>query len=228
MLNVHRVPATEAGSRRTLFVLHGLGDSHEGWEWLPGELDLPWLNYVLVDAPDPHFGGFSWFALKIHDDAGPEIAGGGVERSRRLVLDLIAAEVASGVPAAEIAVLGFSQGCLMALDAGLRNPVPLAGIVGISGWVDQPDRLVAEAPAAARGVPVLVTHGSHDPLLPIEGVRPLVQRLQAGGFDVVWQEFEKEHTVAGRAEVNFIKRFLESAFAMPPRKSKRGSGGAAD
>ncbi len=225
MLNLHHVPASEHGSRRTLVILHGLGDSHEGWSWLPNELELPWLNHVLVDAPDPHFGGYSWFGLRNEGANGPEIVGDGVARSRRMLLDLLASLHASGVPASEIAILGFSQGCLMALDAGLRNPEGLAGVVGISGWIDQPERLIAEAPECARKVPVLVTHGSHDPLIPIDGVRPLVGRLQAAGFDVVWQEFEKEHTVAGRAEVNFIRRFLESAFGMPPTKVRRGSGG---
>lgn len=225
MLQFQRIPAADTSSRRTLVVLHGLGDSSDGWAWLPGELGLPWLNYLLVDAPDPHFDGFSWFTLRLQDEGGPTIVGDGVQRSRRMLLELLASVEASGVPPSETALLGFSQGCLMALDAGLRHPGPLAAVVGISGWVDQPARLAAEAPGVARNVPVLVTHGLHDPLIPVDRVRPLVRQLQEAGFDVVWQEFEKEHTVAGRAEVNFIRRFLESAFGMPPAKSSRGAGG---
>ncbi len=225
MLNAVRIPARDATSRRTLLVLHGLGDSAEGWEWLPGELSLPWLNCLLANAPDDYFGGHSWFDLKVRDGTAPEIVGDGVERSRRLIHDLIGREIAAGVSATEIAILGFSQGCVMTLDAGLRHPGRLAGLVGISGWAHQPERLIAEAAPTARALPVLVTHGLQDPLLPIDWVRPQMKLLQAAGFDLVWQEFEKEHTVAGRAEVNFIRRFLESAFAMPPQPTRRGATG---
>ena len=61
-----------------MVVLHGLGDSIEGYRWLPNALALPWMNFVLVNAPDPYFGGFSWY--NIAGDPAP-----GVERSRRLV-----------------------------------------------------------------------------------------------------------------------------------------------
>ena len=37
-------------------MLHGLGDSIEGYRWMPEALDLPWLNYLLVNAPDANMG----------------------------------------------------------------------------------------------------------------------------------------------------------------------------
>ena len=51
-----------------LVVLHGLGDSSEGWEWLPQELQLPWMNYLLVNAPDEYFSGRSWFGIRFPMD----------------------------------------------------------------------------------------------------------------------------------------------------------------
>ena len=95
MLNVVRIPARDTVSRRTLVVLHGLGDSHEGWEWLPRELDLPWLNCLLVDAPEAYFGGFSWFGLSVQEGTTPRIVGEGVVRSRALINELIDHEVAT-------------------------------------------------------------------------------------------------------------------------------------
>ena len=61
MLHGEFIPAAEKDSRRLFVVLHGLGDSLAGWRWLPGALDLPWLNYLLVNAPDEYYGGYSWF-----------------------------------------------------------------------------------------------------------------------------------------------------------------------
>ncbi len=231
MLTGTRVQAQEAGSRPLLVVLHGLGDSSEGWEWLPQELQLPWMNYLLVNAPDEYFSGRSWFGIRFPMDGRvdgtlPPVDGWAIERSRRLLWELIDAERANGLKSEEIAVLGFSQGCLMTLEAGLRYRDPLAGLVGISGWVHEPEQLIAEAPGHARSVPVLMTHGTVDPLLGIEHVRPQAKRVKDAGFDLSWQEFDKEHTVAGRAEVQFIARFLEQSFGRPVAR-RRGSAGTA-
>ena len=61
MLNAQFIPAADKNSRRLFVVLHGLGDSAAGWRWFPPALDLPEMNYLLVNAPDEYSGGFSWF-----------------------------------------------------------------------------------------------------------------------------------------------------------------------
>jgi predicted esterase len=71
-----------------------------------------------------------------------------------------------------------------------------------------------------------MTQGTVDPLLGIEHVRPQAKRVKDAGFDLSWQEFDKEHTVAGRAEVQFIARFLEQSFGRPVAR-RRGSAGTA-
>jgi phospholipase/carboxylesterase len=82
MLQVERIEAPEKGSRRLMVVLHGLGDSMEGYRWMPPAMGLPWMNYLLVNAPDHYYGGFSWY-----DFTGDAAAG--VRRSRRLLIDLL-------------------------------------------------------------------------------------------------------------------------------------------
>ncbi len=227
MLRSELIRAASPESPYLLVVLHGLGDSREGWKWLPGELGLPWLNYLLVDAPDDYFGGYSWFGLGLPEATGRAVRvdGSGVVRSRGLLHEILDAQVAAGFRPQQTALLGFSQGCLLALDAGLRYPEKLAAIVGISGWVYEPSKLLAESGPQASQVPVLVTHGTDDEVVPMAWAEPGVRQLQAGGLDVAWQEFEKGHTVAGRAEVGFIRRFLEGAFGQPAQRG-RGTGPA--
>ena len=220
------VPAAQADSRALLVVLHGLGDSLDGWRWLPRELGLPWMNYLLVNAPKDYWGGYSWFDLVVPRFPEEELVMSreDVGESRARLHALLDERRASGWPSDQTAILGFSQGCLIAVDAGLRYPHRLAALVGISGWIHEPGQLAAERSETARLVPVLITHGTDDPLVPIQRAELGVRRLQAAGFDVAWQVFEKAHTVAGEAEVGFIRRFLEGAFQRTPhRRPSRGA-----
>jgi len=205
MLNTELVPATEPGSRALLVVLHGLGDSMDGWRWLPGELRLPWMNYLLVDAPDDYYGGFSWYDLQ--GDSRP-----GIERSRKALTALLDAQRAAGFASEQTALLGFSQGCVMTLDAGFRYPHRLAALVGISGYVWQPDELLRELSPVATSQRTLFTHGTRDPLIPLPPVREQVAQLRAAGLDLTWCEFDKVHTVAGEPELALIRGFLGQAF----------------
>ncbi len=188
-----------------MVVLHGLGDSLEGWRWFPEVMNLPWLNYLLVNAPDDYYGGFSWFNLD--DEIAP-----GVERSRKLLFALLDDLLAKGWTAEQINFGGFSQGCLMCLDVGLRYPHRLAGIVGISGWIWQPEKLVTELSPVARQQRLLLTHGTHDPLIPIEKTRSQIPLLKAAGLQVEFREFVKEHTVAGEEEVSVIRNFVRAGY----------------
>jgi len=208
MLDSELVPAAETrpdGTRPLMVVLHGLGDSMDGWRWFPEALNLPWLNYLLVNAPDDYFGGFSWFNLD--GDILP-----GVRRSRKLLFELLDDLRTRPWPAEQITLGGFSQGCLMAIDAGLRYPHRLAGIVGISGWIFEPEKLARELSPAARGQRLLLTHGTLDPMIPIDRVRPQLPLLRNAGLQVEWREFVKEHTVAGEAEISVIRNFVRAGY----------------
>ena len=205
MLDSELVPAADKDSRALLVVLHGLGDSMDGWRWLPAELRLPWLNYRLVNAPDDYYGGFSWYDLP--GDSGP-----GIRRSRQLLSELLDAQRAAGFASEQTALLGFSQGCLMTLDAGFRYPHRLAALVGISGYVWEPEALVRELSPVAQQQRMLFTHGTRDPLIPLAPVRGQVDLLKAAGLNLTWREFDKVHTVAGEPELAVIRDYLRTAF----------------
>ena len=61
MLKTLFIRAADPDSRRLMIVLHGLGDSMESYRMLPSEIGVPWLSYLLVNAPKPYGSGFSWF-----------------------------------------------------------------------------------------------------------------------------------------------------------------------
>ena len=208
MLNAQFIPAADKNSRRLFVVLHGLGDSAAGWRWFPPALDLPEMNYLLVNAPDEYYGGYSWF-----DYPGDIVPG--VHRSRKLLFELLDDLRAKNFPADQITLGGFSQGCLMALETGLRYPHRLAGIVGISGWVFEIDNLLRDLTPVAHSQRLLVTHGPFDPVLPFEEMKKQVQRLQKAGLNVDWREFPKDHTVYGQEEVTVIRDFVKAGYPTP-------------
>jgi phospholipase/carboxylesterase len=204
------IPAEDPQSRRLWIMLHGLGDSVEGYRWLPGTLRLPEMNYLLVNAPDDYYGGFSWFEFDDHGT--PDVMRPGVERSRALLFQLLEAQRAAGFPTEETILGGFSQGCLMALDVAARYPHRLAGVVGISGYVCEPEKLVRELSPVAKQQRFLVTHGTYDPLLPLTETRAQIELLQRVGLDIRWHEFRKEHTIAGQAEIDLIREFVVGCY----------------
>src|SRR6185369_52209 len=103
MLDTVFIPAADKTSRRLLIMLHGLGDSMEGYRWVPEAMNFPWLNYLLVNAPDPYYGGYSWYDFA-HDIVP------GVHRSRRLLFDVLEMQERNGFAAKDIILGGFSQG----------------------------------------------------------------------------------------------------------------------
>ncbi len=205
MLDFELIPAEQCDSRHLMVMLHGLGDSIEGYRWLPEAMGLPWLNHLLVNAPDEYYGGFSWYDFA-HDPLP------GVARSRELLFALLDTMRAQGFPTEQTTLGGFSQGCLMSLEVGLRYPHRLAGIVGISGYVSQPEKLLTELSPVALQQRLLITHGTLDPIVPFARTREHVNRLKAAGLKVEWHEFVKVHTIAGEVELETIREFVAAGY----------------
>mgnify|MGYP003732039815 FL=1 len=193
-------------------MLHGLGDSIEGYRWLPEAMDLPWMNYLLVNAPDEYYGGYSWF-----DFAGDMVPG--VRRSRQMLFELLDHQRAQGFPTEQTIFGGFSQGCLMSIEIGLRYPHRFAGIVGISGYVCQPEQLVQELSPVAKEQRILITHGTRDPMIRIEPVRQQMAILRNAGLNIRFHEFMKAHTIAGNEELDLIRRFVCECRAVQQQSS---------
>ena len=188
-----------------MVVMHGLGDSIAGFRWLPSALNLPWLNYLLVNAPDRYYQGFSWY--NFGGDPEP-----GIVRSRKLIFELLDEQRRKGFPSEQTIVSGFSQGCLMTWEAGLRYPHRLAGLVGISGYAHDEKRALKELSPVAREQRFLITHGTLDSMVPFDAVKRQLAVLKAAGLNIEWREFDKGHTIAGEEELAVIRDFVRASF----------------
>jgi phospholipase/carboxylesterase len=176
---------------RLLLLIHGKGADEHDLEAL-----IPYLDpegrflTVLPRAPIRFMSGYHWYETVGIPKGGPEF-GSSVEALDDL-LDSACAE--HGFDRRQAIVAGFSQGCALTLALGLRRsdrPRP-AGLVGMSGFLPDPDGLEYDFAGAP---PVLVQHGTNDPLIPVDQGRRTVARLGAAGVPVVYREYPMAHEV---------------------------------
>ena len=195
--------------------LHGLGADGNDFAGLVPELDLracPPIRFVFPHAPSLPVtlnGGYvmpAWYDIYSPDLMQRQDAAG-IGQSARAINALIEHEIARGIPAHNIVLAGFSQGCAMALHTGLRFPQRLAGIMALSGYLPLADTLLAERHPANTATPLFMAHGSQDPVvLPARGEasRDLLAQL---GQPVQWHSYPMAHSVHPR-EVADIAVFL--------------------
>ncbi|MGE3263563.1 MAG: alpha/beta hydrolase [Bacteriovoracia bacterium] len=195
------LPAISHGPKRLLIVMHGLGDSLEGYRFLPDFLKIPGLEYLLVNAPDPYFTGFSWFDLFGNRKAG-------IKRSRELLFAALGELEAQGWRTDQIGIFGFSQGCLMALDLACRYPKKFGCVIGVSGFVEFLEEYPEKFSPVAREQKIMVTHGTLDSMLPYHETRAQIQALQGMGLSINWKEYSKDHTIDPREEVSDLRRYI--------------------
>ena len=189
-----------------VLVLHGLGDSKQGWKPVADYLRAPGTGWIFVQAPDAYYDGWSWFDLQLPDPRPDQAT---VARSLIRLRELLNhLETTRGIRAEQLALMGFSQGCLMVLELALTHPHRFAGVIGISGWVNRLADYPAAFGAAARQQCILMTHGTADQVIPIAVTRPQAQQLQRLGLDLTWREFPKAHGLDPDVEIGVIREFL--------------------
>ncbi|MGB8693002.1 MAG: hypothetical protein WCD08_05775, partial [Steroidobacteraceae bacterium] len=200
--------------------LHGLGA--DGYDFVPivPELKLPpklSTRFVFPHAaprPVTLNGGMrmrAWYDIRgldrnaVHDEPG-------IRAAATLIDSLIDVQVTAGVPRRRIVLAGFSQGGAIALHAGLRQREALAGIMALSTYLPLEATAAGELTAAGRATPVLMCHGSHDPVLALELGAHSRELLRALGVSVDWHEYPMAHAVCP-AEIQDIAAWLRQRLA---------------
>ena len=195
--------------------LHGLGADGNDFAALVPELDLstcPPIRFVFPHAPTlPVTLNNGYVMPAWYDIFGADLVGrqdsAGIQKSARAISLLIEREISRGIPAQNIVLAGFSQGCAMALHTGLRFPQRLAGLMALSGYLPLADTLAAERTVANAHTPIFMAHGNMDPVvLPARGEasRDLLTQL---GYPVQWHSYPMQHSVHPR-EIADISAFL--------------------
>ena len=213
--NVVLEPATTADA--AVIWLHGLGA--DGYDFVPivDELRLPptlAVRFIFPHArprPVTINNGFvmrAWYDItglgpdRKEDDAG-------IRESAGVVNGYIEQQNARGVATERIVIAGFSQGGAIALQASLRYPERLGGVMALSTYLPLRQTLATEAAPANRDVPILMCHGLRDQMVPATLGQASRDLLQSLGYQVEWQAYPMEHQVC-MEEVLDISKWLQA------------------
>lgn len=200
--------------------MHGLGADGNDFVPLVRELDLaglPGIRFVFPHAktrPVTINGGYvmrAWYDIIGNDIVRFEDETG-LRESQLEVEALIAREKARGIPAERIILAGFSQGCAMAIQTGLRHPEKLAGLLCLSGYVPLHTKLPDERSEAGQATPIFLVHGTYDGVIPVARATQSRDLLKAMGYQVEWHEYPMQHSLC-MEEVKDISAWLKKTLA---------------
>lgn len=197
----------------TVIWLHGMGADGHDFESLVPELGLGTrhgVRFIFPHAPVRPVtinGGLAmraWYDIvEMSLDRTPDRAG--IADSVRILEALIAREVEAGIPAFSIVIAGFSQGGAIALCAACSRSESLAGIMALSTYLPDPDRL---SQGYLSDSPILQCHGSDDPIVPLWLAQSSRDRLVAAGAEIEFKVYPMPHSLHPE-QIGDIRRWLK-------------------
>ncbi len=198
--------------------LHGLGADGNDFVPVVKQMNLLRLGvrFVFPHAPMRPVtinGGFvmrAWYDIAYQELAFKEDERG-LRDSQKLIEGLIAHENARGIPSSRIVLAGFSQGGVMTLQVGLRQPKRLAGLMVLSAYLPMSPMIEIERNAASASVPIFMGHGIADNIVPLVLGTMSRDTLSKLGYEVEWHQYPMPHSVCAEelADISaWLKRVL--------------------
>jgi len=176
--------------------LHGLGADGHDFAGIVEQLDLPLdhtTRFVFPHAPVQAVtinGGMqmrSWYDIRSMDMMG-DVDAEGIGVSCRQVYDLIEDQLKQGIKPENIVIAGFSQGGLIALHTALSYEKQLAGVLALSTYCPMYEQFHLH-----RSMPILMTHGTMDQVIPITIAEHSMKALEYKGYKIDWRTYPMEH-----------------------------------
>lgn len=191
-------------SNKLIIVLHGRGDSADGFRFFPQELGFEDVNFLLLNAPFEYYTGFSWYDL-------PPNQLPGIEYSKNVLTEVLDMLFEDKYTPSQTILFGFSQGSLLTFEFGARYKKELAGYIGVSGYIYDAQKILEEMNPEVNKGNWLCTHGYEDDVLSFGDSKSQVEILKNGGFNIDFRAYHKTHTV-DMGELNDIRDWIGERF----------------
>jgi phospholipase/carboxylesterase len=204
----------ESAATAAVIWLHGLGADGHDFEPIVPELKLPEtlsIRFIFPHAPVRPVtinGGEemrAWYDFVPHSEtAGQD----DIADSTAQITAFITREIDRGIPPSKIILAGFSQGGVIALQTGLRFEHRLAGILALSTYLNDYTATEAERTDANLAIPIMMAHGTQDPMIPVMRAATSRENLIRLGYDVRWFDYPMGHQVC-LEEIEEVSRFFQ-------------------
>lgn len=199
--------------------LHGLGADGHDFEPIVPELNLSvrlGVRFIFPHAPSRPVtinGGIvmpAWYDI-LSMTLEREVDAAQLKASAEQVEQLVAAELALGIPPERIVLAGFSQGGAVAYHTALSSKLRFAGLLCLSTYIALTDAM--PHPEAPREYPVLIQHGTEDPVVPESLGRKAVLQMQSWGYQPEYQTYPMAHSLCA-PQVQHIGQWLNQVLAV--------------
>ena len=199
----------------TVIWLHGLGADGHDFEPIVPMLNLASkVRFVFPHAPMRKVTINAGAEMRAWYDIDPRAPLAGTEdirRSAEQIEELVQAEEERGIARSRIVLAGFSQGGVIALHLALRSQERFAGVMALSTYLHDHERIGEEVSFASIDTPILMAHGQMDPMIPMARAITSRDALTALGYDVEWREYGMGHQVSPQ-EIADIGAWLNARF----------------
>ena len=214
---VEHNPANKVINRAVIW-LHGLGASGHDFKPVVPQLGLDAdmaVRFIFPHAPNSPVtvnGGMvmpAWYDI-LEMSLERKVDVNQIEESAQQIEDLMAREVERGVKPEHIVIAGFSQGGAVAYHVALGYPERLAGLMTLSTYLATNDNISYST--ANKDMPILIEHGTHDPVVPAILGEQAKQLLSEKGYNVAYHTYPMAHQVC-MPQIQNIGKWLNKVLA---------------
>ena len=205
-----------AGPHPTVLTLHGRGANAFDLLGLAPYLCNGKLLMICPQGPletpiGPNAVGYAWYPMSM---GGPPAVDTMLESSSKLSVFLNECVKCYPIDPQRLAVLGFSQGGVMAYSLALTEPTRFKALTVLSSWLPQDLQARLNISTALGQLPTLVQHGAQDPTIEVARARDSVERLKSLKLPLDYREYEMGHEIRPRSLTD-LSAWLDKKIGAP-------------